>query len=368
LGSLGIIAGMCNEHTGPTLTLLAIGVVALAHRRGQPLRVPLAALVGVVLGFAIIFFAPGQAQRYGGLAQQAGLSERLLQRGVTRNLDIFISYLDAAAPLLLLLVSVIVASMVARRNDVPGRREAGLTVLPERSTEAFLALGVALASGIAITITIFVSPKLGPRFYLHGCAGLLAGFLGIVRSLIVRPRSYVPLVVLALISSAYAATMTIPRYATISRLSTERLRYLQSHPSGSVVTIESWPQVPESWWFLGDDFRDRKKRDLVATYFGLGRIIFRGSDLSATLGITDVRLRFRYLLDPVTCIEQIDGLVLPELVSRDIPDLLHKFTDVVEQIRTHTTASLRELDLEVQFEGPAIQAPAPHLYIARRRK
>ncbi|MEZ4360906.1 MAG: DUF6056 family protein [Kofleriaceae bacterium] len=364
LGLLGVVAGMCNEHTGPTLVLIAVATVALARRRGKPLLPSLVGLGGVLGGFALIFFAPGQAQRYGGLAQQAGLSERLLQRGVAHNLDIFVSYLHAVAPLLLLVVAVIVATTLARRDDVPAERDPELTA---RSMAAFTALGVALLCSVAITVTIFVSPKLGPRFYLHGCAGLLAGFLGIVRALVVRPRGYLPLVILAVAASVYAAAMTIPRYTTLKQLSTERLASLSSQPAGGVITVESWPQVASSWWSLGDDFRDHKKRDLVATYFGLGRIVLRGSDAAATLGMTDVRLRFRYQLDPVTCIEQLDGVTLPELVSRDISDLLHKFTDVVEQVRRHTTARLRQLDLEIEFEGPPVQAPAPHLYVARWR-
>jgi Family of unknown function (DUF6056) len=364
IAGLGLMAGMCNEHTGPTLVLLTLTAAWLAHRRGASLRVPAVALGGVLVGFALIFFAPGQAQRYGGLAQQAGLSERLLQRGVARNLEIFVSYLDASAPVLLLLLVVIIGATVMRRDDGPLERDRELSTTPKA---AFAALGIAVLSSVAITVTIFVSPKLGPRFYLHGCAALLAGLLGIVRVLLVRPRSYVPLLLLALAASGYAATMTIPRYRAAHRLSDERLQLLTAQPLGSVVTVESWPQVPESWWFLGDDFRDRKKRDLVARYFGLGRIIFRGSDLDATLGMTDVRLRFRYLLDPVTCIEQLDGVVFPDLVSRDIPDLLHKFTDVVEQVRRSTTARLRQLDLEIEFDGPPVQAPAPHLYVARWR-
>ena len=40
---------------------------------------------GAIVGFAAIFFAPGQGQRYEGLAQQTSLVGRLLQRGVIRQ-------------------------------------------------------------------------------------------------------------------------------------------------------------------------------------------------------------------------------------------------------------------------------------------
>ena len=46
----------------------------------------------MVVGFAAIFFAPGQGERYDGLASKVSLVRRLLQRGVTGNLDIFRDY------------------------------------------------------------------------------------------------------------------------------------------------------------------------------------------------------------------------------------------------------------------------------------
>ena len=89
--------GMCNEHTGPTLVLFALGYAVWRQRTtGERPNLAWAGALGVVVGFAAIFFAPGQGERYDGLATKVGLVGRLLQRGITGNLDIFRDYLARA--------------------------------------------------------------------------------------------------------------------------------------------------------------------------------------------------------------------------------------------------------------------------------
>ena len=69
---------------------------------------------------------------------------------------------------------------------------------------------------------------------------------------------------------------------------------------------EAWEQIPEEWWFLGDDVRDQKKQELIAKYFGLYRVLFRGNDQWATLGVTDVKLTMHYDFDAPVCLDELD--------------------------------------------------------------
>lgn len=368
--ALGVAAGMCNEHTGPALLLLIGGMALWAWRRGPrpgPRAMPrllLAGAGGFFVGFALIFFAPGQGQRYDGLAEQATLGERLLQRGFARNLEILQQYLGGAAPLLLIAAAVIVVGVLASAELTAARRAALGT------------LGVALALGVAITVTIFVSPKLGPRFYLHACIALLAATLALIDAFLENRwgrRLSAGLVVLGLVASGYAVYQTVPLFAQLHVQSAARLAQLQAQPRGAVVTVDAFSQVPLSWWFLGDDFRDRNKLDLVARYFDLQRVILRGSDAGATLGVTDVRLRFRAETEPAACFDElIAGMELPLLGGRDVGAMQHAFSDVVTRLRAQGTApggkQLRRLDLEVEFAGarPA-GMPEPRLYLASWR-
>lgn len=376
---LGVCAGMSNEHTGPALVALSAGLALWAWRWWkQPARLLVAGAVGVFVGFALIFFAPGQGQRYDGLAEQASLGERLLQRGFNRNLDIFQQYLDGAAPLLLLAMLVIVVGVVGRVTFAAGGADGddGAAALERRAQlSAIRTFGLTIAFGLAVTFTIFVSPKLGPRFYLHSCVGLLAGFLALADAFLAGAwgkRLLGAFVVIALVASGYAAYQTVPLYGNLARESAERLERLQAAPRRAVVTVDSFSQVPMSWWFLGDDFRDRKKRDLVAQYFDLGRVILRGSDGDATLGVTDARLRFRAVTDPARCLDDLDGVELPALGGRDVAAMQHAFGDVVTRMRAALAArsdggTLRRLDLAVQFDGARPATPEPELYVASWR-
>jgi hypothetical protein len=183
-------------------------------------------------------------------------------------------------------------------------------------------------------------------------------------------RLMLGLLAVGLVASGYAVHQTVPLFLQLHRESAVRVARLQAQPRGAVVTVDSFAQVPMSWWFLGDDFRDRNKRDLVARYFDLGRVILRGSDGEATLGVTDVRLRFRARTEPATCLDELAGVTLPELKGRDVAAMQHGFSDAVTRLRAAATAQrgqLRRLDLEVEFEGTRPQTPQPRLYVASWR-
>ena len=69
-----------------------------------------------------------------------------------------------------------------------------------------------------------------------------------------------------------------------------RIAALEAAPRGSTFTAQSFEQVDDNWWFLGDDFRDVRKRELIKRYFDLRGVIFRGIDLDTPLGLSDVHL------------------------------------------------------------------------------
>ncbi|MBX3162392.1 MAG: hypothetical protein KF773_40885 [Deltaproteobacteria bacterium] len=360
---LGVAAGMCNEHTGPTLLLFVLAATGYAWyrtRRRVPLR--LAASAGALVGYALIFFAPGQNQRYEGLAEQYTLVQQIMVRGLSGNLDILQWLLYAAAPLLVLLVFVVAAGIITEQ-----RPEAELVEIRRDQRSALAAVGIALLAGTLITVTVFASPKLGPRFYLHAMVALLAGVLAVVRTFLHSRRGFAPFVILAVLASGYAALRTIPSYRSYDRDSETRLTELAETPPGGVYTAEAFNQVSESWWFLGDDFRDQKKRELVARYFGLDRVLFRGPEMWAKLGISDVKLTMHYELDPPLCIDQIDQLDLKPYIGKDVGALHHAFLDAIAEIGKFTSSKLLYIDLTASFLGSDPQLPRPRTFVARWR-
>lgn len=358
---LGVIAGMGNEHVGPTLLvfLAGYGVWLWQRRRLRPALLWVGTL-GVLVGYALIFFAPGQSQRYDGLAERYTPIQQILVRGISNNLDIYINMLEAAAPMLILVVIIVAVSLLDER-----RRDAALTQARSEQRRAIGILLMALAAASLITITVFASPKLGPRFYMHSMFLVMCGVLGIVRSFLDRPRAYAPFVVLAIVASTYAMLRTVPMFTRLARDSDQRLAELAAAPPGSNYTTTAWEQIPESWWFLGDDARDQKKQELIAKYFGLHRVLFRGSDRWKTLGVSDVKLTMHYEFETPICMDEIDQLDLKPYVGRDIAALHHAFLDAIAEIELVANAQLKEIDLRVTFLGSQPPMPAPTIYVAR---
>jgi len=340
-GVAGMIAGMCNEHTGPTLCAFMLAYTWWAYRKTQ--RKPLLAgggAVGACIGFAIIFFAPGQGERYEGLAQKVSLTGRVLGRGVTGNLDILRELLLAAAPLL---VAIVVVVALARERP------------------RFRMLAIVAIAAVAMAVTVFASPKLGPRFYYASMALVLAAFIGFADALVGR-RALAIGVTLAVASSTYAAVHTIPLYARVARAGKARMAALAASKPGSVFVADAFEQVEDSWWFLGDDFRDARKRDMVAKYFGLAGVQFRAYDPNAPLGVAGVKLVPHAVLESGGCLD--GGLALGAFKGFDLEALHREMKMAIELLPERPR--LRELELAVVLDDPRIHLPRARVLVGRR--
>jgi hypothetical protein len=327
----GLVAGLCNEHTGPTLCAFMLAYAWFRHRGD---RAVWAGAVGCIIGFAALFFAPGQGERYDGLVQKVGLVGRLLSRGITGNLDIVRSGLLGAAPLLAVVVVVILVG-TREENDRPAR--------------TLITLG--LVATLTIAISLFVSPKLGPRFFIMPLAVVLAGVLALMDAKL-TDRQLIPAVVLAVLATGYAMLHTIALYKRLDEGSRERLAALRAAPVGSVLTADSFEQVDDSWWSLGDDFRDIRKRQMIAAYFDLYDVVFRAFDPEAPLGVTDVRLL------PHRDGECIEGqLELGWYKGNDVSSIYDAFKRAVDR------AHLTNVELVVKFIGDRPDLPREKLVV-----
>jgi len=355
---LGLIAGMCNEHTGPTLVLFMLGYAVWRGRIGRTPTLAWAGAIGSVIGFSAIFFAPGQGSRYDGLATKMSLLGRLIQRGVTGNLDIFRDWMIACAPVL----GLIVIAMVIARRDEPARAS--------DSRDAPLRLvGLALVAGTLVTATVFVSPKLGPRFFLCGAALVLAGFVAVADRALTTTRRLAPFVVLAVVASAYAVAHSVPLYLRVSAASDARLAALAKAPPGSVFTAEAYEEVENSWWSLGDDLRDVNQRALVASYFDLRGVVFRALDPEAPLGVSDVRLVPRAQIAPASSLDDHGGFELDGFRGLDVGTITAAMQAAIDRVRTRLgdAGRLERLELAVEFLGASPRLPRPRVLIGRWR-
>ncbi len=350
---LGVFAGASNEHTGPTLVIFTLSYAAWRYRMSEAMpKLALSGAFGVVVGFAMIFFSPGQSERYDGLGTKVGLFSRLLQRGLN-NLDILQDYMFSAAPIVGLTLIVLVAG--ARDSDRDAHKQ------------PLWRFGWALVAGGLITLTLFVSPKLGPRMFLLPCALLVAGFLGIADTVLVTPRRLAPIVVLAALTSIFAAARSIPLYARLDEASLDRMGALDASKPGSVLTVDAYPQIEDTWWFLGDDFRFQNKREMVSDYIGLRDIVFRATDLEAPLGVSDARFTPVYTVTPPSCLDQAGGFHIGRIRGLDVPSTQRSAKAAIDRLRTRigTKGRIDQLDIAVDFIGATPALPRPLLLLGR---
>jgi hypothetical protein len=196
---------------------------------------------------------------------------------------------------------------------------------------------------------------------------LLAGVQGVIDGFLRERRAFIPFIVIAVAASGYAAARTIPLYTRMSEASDQRLAQLSAAAPHTDVTTNAWEQVNESWWTLGDDMRDQKKQALVASYFGLHRVLFRGADPWSVLGETDVKITLDYELDPPVCLDKIETLDIKPYIGRDIRALHHAFHDTVAEIQLATGRPPRWIDFKVTFLGDMPPLPPGKLYLGRWR-
>jgi hypothetical protein len=254
---LGLAAGLSNEHTG--LAFLAMGLLAsLVALRRRGLRIwMIAGLVGLFAGYWLLLTAPGQHLRYQGLAEHAGILERITDRGGAGNLRVVGLLILALVPVLPL----VGIAMVERRATGPSALSAR-----DRWACIVLALG-----GLACTLTLLASPKIGPRLYLASIALIAAGLAGWIAAQLRRAWARRSCAILAAGALVFVAVRLITIHRVIGPLGAIRRDRIEHGAPGSVVTVPRSP-YDRSRYFFGDDLIDPVRRKSLASAYGLQAI------------------------------------------------------------------------------------------------
>jgi hypothetical protein len=237
---------------------------------------------------------------------------------------------------------------------------------PARSRALWL-LALALVMGTTMAMTMFVSPKLGSRFFIVSMALLLAAFLGLADVVLDRRRALIPFVVFAVAASAYAAVRTVPLYTQVAHQGAARMAALEASQPGDIFVADAFAQVDETWWYIGDDFRDFQKRELVQKYFALSRVFFRGYDLKGPLGMAGVRFAPRYWLAGDACPKQYELFDTGVTRGFDIPGVHRAVKAAIELLGGQLAKgqALEKFELGVVFIGAPPPLPRPRLLVAR---
>lgn len=255
---LGVAAGMCNEHTGPAFLGLGLAVVVWSVREGHGIKPwMIAGLLGLAVGYVLLILAPGHGARYGGLAKEAGILGRIVERGVGENLRIVV-----LLPLYLLWsVPWIALAIVARRRTRP----APMSPIVRR------ALWALAAAGLLATLALLGSPKLGPRLYVHSVGLISIALAGAVVSQLGAPWARKACAGLSIAVLLYVEARLVITYRTVSAVSAERIAIINKGPLRTTVVVPLYPYKAGKW-FLGEDFASESLRASVAADYGLTKI------------------------------------------------------------------------------------------------
>jgi hypothetical protein len=251
---LGLAAGLSNEHTGFSFFAMgAIAAIVAARRRG--LRVwMIAGLVGLGAGYWLLLTAPGQHVRYGGLAEQATIFERIVDRGVTGNLRV----IGLVALAMVWALPLFALGLIERWRGGPPAPD--LALRRERWTCAVLAL-----AGAACAVTLLGSPKIGPRLYFASIVLISTGLAGWLAGQLRSAWSRRAAALLAAGVLIFVAARLIVIHRVVGPLGALRRARIEHGAPGSVVKVPAYPIGP-SRYFLGDDFAAPRREALAADY------------------------------------------------------------------------------------------------------
>ncbi|MFT3700164.1 MAG: DUF6056 family protein [Kofleriaceae bacterium] len=257
---LGWLAGMCNEHTGPTAIVVvsAFVVVALRRRTSQPWM--FAGLVGVIVGYAMLFFAPGQTARYGGIANQATPLHMLAHRGVMGCAWIVRELVYESRLGILMFLAVVVSYLMTG----PSR--------PTRAT--WLAAGGLAAASACIIATLFFSPTTIDRMYVASGVLLAAAFTVLAEHMFREPVVKWFVTCACFVVFAFHVERFITTTHEVKVENEARIEAMQTARPGSIVVVPTYSHPDRSRWVFGDDlahfpwFREYVAGEL----FGLARV------------------------------------------------------------------------------------------------
>ncbi|MBV8757910.1 MAG: hypothetical protein JO257_11560 [Deltaproteobacteria bacterium] len=248
---LGWVAGMGNEHTGPTAMIAMAALVWWAWKQKRLRAWMVSGLVGLYIGYPMLFFAPGQHLRYAGMATKASPIKLLAERGLSGTGGITIDFLAEAQ---LALDVVLVAVLI-------GLARGGLRELPRKTVVAASAF---LAAALGMVGTLFASPTVGERLFFAPVVLFCAALVLFADWLLETPAARRFLVIACTLLFAWQVERMVQVLAEGYAENAHRLSLLAAAPANSVAVIPPYDKYKRSRWWWGDDLQYASLREYVA--------------------------------------------------------------------------------------------------------
>lgn len=264
---LGWIAGMSNEHTGPAAMVAIAIFILVAYKRKQLRAWMIAGGLGLWIGYPMLFFAPGQALRYAGMATHNTPLNLLKDRGLDGCFEIILEFLNEAQNgtiLFLVFVLYFVRSYRRRGEEVPG--------LPRT---AVLTVAIFVVAAGSILVTLFASPTATERLFFAPALLLVAAFAVIAERLYEDRALRTFATIVCGFFFAYHVVRFVWVYIEMKAENDARFAKLQDAPDDAVVEVPPYTKQRRTRWFWGDDFRYASLREYVGNeVFDLNAIVY----------------------------------------------------------------------------------------------
>ena len=151
---LGIMAGLTNEHTPPiyiSMISLALLLLPIPTKRWRWMA---GGLAGIAFGYALLFFAPGQSKRYGGVKYEAWESAVGKKIAAAEEITRYFAADGRALALLAGFAAAAVILLLLKRGDWREHTEQG---------DALVIGVLLLIAAIGMAVPLIVSPRILPR-------------------------------------------------------------------------------------------------------------------------------------------------------------------------------------------------------------
>jgi hypothetical protein len=211
--------------------------------------------VGLWIGYPMLFFAPGQALRYAGMATRNTPINLLKERGLDGCFEILLEFINEAQNGILLCLVVVLVFLRALR-----RKKADVPALPR--VAVFTTALLVIAAG-SIVFTLFASPTATERLFFAPAMLLVCAFAVLVDYMMAERAVRRFLAIVCGILFAYHAVRFVWVYAIAKAENDDRIAKLHAAPDDAIVEIEPYSQHRRNRWFWGDDFRYASLREYV---------------------------------------------------------------------------------------------------------
>ena len=270
---LGILAGLTNEHTPPVYIALLFAALVFCIRRNVASRVRLTWLfggwAGFVFGYIMLFFAPGQSTRYGGIGYQhfdLDIKTKIMTFAAEIHRVVGNSYLIVSLTggfLLLILIA-------HRTEAIPRFR----LYLPK---DVIITIFFGTLAAFGMLATLVFSPFLDDRLYFASLVNLtMVGCLIIYQ--VAKTSTVITMLLFGIgvaINAYYFAQARTAYLAFREQFQTRERAILAQRTAGRTeIVIPNYEiQLGQYGPFLRLDANTTKFYELMARYYGVQNII-----------------------------------------------------------------------------------------------